>query len=234
MLPGAPMDGGRVLRALLWRHYGDRVRAALAATRVGRFVGFGLIVLGLAEFLLWANVVGGMWLMIIGWFLESAARAEAAATLASAALAGLRVSDVMTPDPDIAPGWNTIQDFVDRVAAHSRVSAFPVVGFDGHFAGIVVTDQLAAVRPQDRAVLRLDQVALAVPPGYLVAPDDPAGSLLGRPPLGGQVAGVVLDQGRVVGLVTTSDVSWAMQRARLRRESGAAPTDQRSGHRVHS
>jgi CBS domain-containing protein len=102
----------------------------------------------------------------------------------------------------------------------SRQGVFPVVGPGGDLAGVVLASQLARVPAGDRNRLRLDQVALAVPPGYLAAPDDPAGPLLIRRPLGGQVAAVVLDGGRVTGLVTVGDLQRALQwrtlaRARL-------------------
>jgi len=215
LLPGAPMDGGRVLRAVLWRRYGDRQRAALAATRAGRFLGYGLMAVGAAEFLLTGNLLGGVWLVLIGWFLESAARAEAGATVAATALSGLRVADVMTPEPELAPGWNTVQDFAASVVARSRQAAFPVVGFDGRLAGIVTSEMLARTRPADRAELRLDQIAVPVPPPYLAAPEDEAARLLTRPPLAGVVAAVVLDGGRVTGIVTADDLTWIIRRSRL-------------------
>lgn len=75
LIPGAPLDGGRVLRAGLWRRWGDRRRAAVAAVRVGVVGGYGLVGLGLAQFLV-AGGVGGLWFVFVGWFIVSAARAE--------------------------------------------------------------------------------------------------------------------------------------------------------------
>ncbi|HEY7362069.1 MAG TPA: hypothetical protein VH642_14720, partial [Streptosporangiaceae bacterium] len=98
-----------------------------------------------------------------------------------------------------------------RAAARSRQDAFPVVGPGGELTGVVLASQLAPIPAGDRARLRLDQVALAVPPGYLAAPDDPAGPLLTRRPLGGQVAAIVLAGGHVVGLVTAGDLQRALQ-----------------------
>jgi Zn-dependent protease len=208
MLPGAPLDGGRVLRAALWRHYGDRRRAAVAAARAGQYLGAGIMGLGAAELLVWA-AWGGLWLMLIGWFLISAADAERRFTAATSALEGVRVADVMTADPHIAHGWITVQDFIDRVAPWSRQDAFPVVDLDGSLAGVVVTDLLARIPPVDRVEFRLDRVALAVPPSYLAAPQDPAGPLLARRPLGGVVLAVVRAGGRIVGMVTVTDLRLA-------------------------
>jgi len=208
MLPGAPLDGGRVLRAALWRHYGDRGRAEVAAARAGQFVGAGIIGLGAAERLLW-RFLGGLWLILIGWFLISAAGAERRFTTASSAPDGVRVADVMTADPLVVHRWITVQDFIDRAAPWARQDAFPVVNVDGGRVGVVVTDLLARIPPVDRVEFRLDRVALAVPPSGLAAPEDPAGPLLARRPLGGMVLAVVLANGRIVGTVTVTDLRQA-------------------------
>jgi CBS domain-containing protein len=208
MLPGAPLDGGRVLRAALWRHYGDRRRAELAAARAGQFLGAGIIALGAAELLLW-SLLGGLWLMLIGWFLINAANAERRFTTASSALDGVRVADVMTADPLGVHGWITVQDFIDRAAPWARQDAYPVVNVEGGLVGVVVTDLLARIPPVDRVELRLDRVALAVPDSYLAAPEDPAGPLLARRPLGGVVLAVVLAGGRIVGMVTVTNLQQA-------------------------
>ena len=216
LLPGAPLDGGRVLRAALWRHYHDRERAERGAARAGRVLGAIIIGLGITELLVLRSP-GGLWLMLIGWFLISAAIAEEQAATAKAAFAGVRVADVMTPHPDLAPGWATVADFIDTVAARSQQDAFPVTGFGGELTGIVLTSQLARIRPADRAQLQLDQAAIAVPPDYRAAPDDPAAPLLTRRPLGGEVVAVVLDGSQVTGMVTVSDLRKALRWRKLTR-----------------
>ncbi|HYA51328.1 MAG TPA: site-2 protease family protein [Streptosporangiaceae bacterium] len=219
LLPGAPLDGGRVLRAALWRHYGDRERAERGAARAGRVLGAALIGFGIGELLAFRSF-SGLWLMLIGWFLITTAAAEEKAAVAKAALAGVRVAAVMTTDPDLAPGWESVSEFIGRVAARSRQDAFPVVGPDGGLTGVVLASQLARIPAGDRARLRLDQVAVAVPPGYRAAPDDPVGPLLTRRPLGGQVAAVVLAGGHVMGLVMADDLQRAL---RWRTPTGARP-----------
>jgi Zn-dependent protease len=214
MLPGAPLDGGRALRAVLWRRYRDRRRAEIAAARAGQFLGAGITVIGAAELLLW-DVLGGLWLMLIGWFLISAADAERRAAVATSALAGLRVADVVTADPQVVQGWITVQDFIDHIAAWPRQDAFPVVDWDGGLVGVVVIDLLARIPSGDRARMRLDRVALAVPPPYLAVPEDPAGPLLAHRPLGGDVMAIVLAGGHVVGIVTVGDLRQAVRRHKL-------------------
>ena len=75
LVPGAPLDGGRVLRSYLWHRHGDRTRATVSAAHAGRYVAFTLIGLGLLEFLLGASI-GGLWLVFIGWFILGASNTE--------------------------------------------------------------------------------------------------------------------------------------------------------------
>jgi Zn-dependent protease len=214
LLPGAPLDGGRVLHAVLWWRYGDRARADQAAKRSGEVLGVVLIAIGVFEAvaLAWA---GGLWLALIGWFLVGAARSEAAARAARDRLAGLRVRDIMTPHPDAAPAWVSIDWFVTTIAGRSRQTAFPVVDLSGAPVGFVEVEMLAAVPVAERGTTRVDKVAVRVPPEHLLGPDDPATVVLERPALGREVIGLVTDAGRVVGMLTTLDVARLMRQAQL-------------------
>jgi Zn-dependent protease len=78
VLPGAPLDGGRLLHAFVWHRHGDPLRATKVATRAGTLLGSALIGIGLAEFAFGTAVGGGLWLVLLGWFLRSSARLEAA------------------------------------------------------------------------------------------------------------------------------------------------------------
>jgi hypothetical protein len=173
MLPGAPLDGGRVLRAALWRRYRDRGKAGLAAARAGSVVGTVIAFAGVAG-LLALGSPDGLWLAMIGLFIVNAAGAEARTAAAVNALAGLRVSDVMTPDPVSAPAAFSVAGFTG-IAARCRQDVFPVAVSGGALAGLVFPGTLASVPPADRTAVTLGQVTVAVPPAYLATPGDPPG-----------------------------------------------------------
>jgi Zn-dependent protease len=180
LLPGAPLDGGRILRGLLWKRYGDRQRASRAAARSGQVLGTGIAAIGVLELLTLRDITGGLWLMLIGWFLVTAARAEQQSEAVRGALAGLRMRDVMLAHPDIGSAWSNAADFTARVVLSSRQSVFPMISFDGGLIGVIFAEALARVPPASRTTTRLGQVVTPVPPAYICRPDAMASSLLGR------------------------------------------------------
>jgi Zn-dependent protease len=219
LLPAAPLDGGRVLRALIWMRSGDRTRGDRVATVAGQVAGTGLAGVGVAQ-LIFLGQTGGLWLMLIGWFLVWAAGREARSRTVQEATAGVRIRDVMGPEPECAAAWRPVGEFAATVAARSRQTVFPVVDFDGEPCGVVTLARLARV-PPSRAGDRTDAVAVALPPAYRAGPDDPVASLADRPPLAGTLLAVVVAGHHVVGLVTADDVGRLVQQSVLR--AGHAP-----------
>ena len=203
LLPGAGMDGGRLVQALAWARSGNRARAAVTATRTGQFAGVLLITGGVAVLAL--GYLGGIWLGLIGLAMLAASRAQAREVLAVTALADLRVRDVL-PEPGAAaaiPGWQTVRSFLDdgtpadstptdgTVAGStvaggtlslgaSGAAAFPLRDFEGHAAGLLTLSQLALV-PADRwDQLRLLDVATPLGQVVTTTLDEPMGRLLAR------------------------------------------------------
>src|SRR5215217_1488326 len=130
LLPAAPLDGGRVLRGLLWRHHGNRVRASVTATRAGVWVGGGLVAYGLlGAFTGWG--IGTLWTALVGWFLVTAARQERDHAVLGSGLAGLRADQVMAPAPAVAPAWFTVDAFLRNYVEPWRATLLPVRSFDG-------------------------------------------------------------------------------------------------------
>ncbi len=198
LLPGAPLDGGRVVRAYLWHRYGDSVRAAVGAAHAGRVVAIILITLGLAEFLA-GGLVGGVWLAFIGWFLFTAAREEEMQVTTRQALAGLRVADAMTANPHAAPGWLTVEDFIQRYVLGDRHSAYPVADRDGSTMGLVTLQQLRQLAPNRRTTTSVREIAVPLDSVPTAAPLEPLSALIERLAAAGHGSrALVIDGGRVV------------------------------------
>ena len=173
-----------------------------------------LILIGLAELFAWRNI-GGLWLMLIGWFLITMARSEQQTDEIESSLSGLHIRDVMVSHPDIGAAWTDVSDFASRVVFSSRQTAFPVVGSDGDLVGVVFADTLAEVPPDDRATTRLREIAVPVPAAYIADPGTDADTLMKQPPLRGELLAAVMDDHLVTGLVTVDELRLAMVRAQL-------------------
>ncbi|MDI3315298.1 MAG: site-2 protease family protein [Mycobacterium sp.] len=206
LLPGAPLDGGRVLKAYLWRRYGDSVRAAVGAAHAGRVVAFILIALGLVEFLAGA-MVGGVWLAFIGWFIFAASHEEEAQVTARQAIANVRVGDVMTADPHTAPADITVEDFIQHYLLGDRHSAYPVADRDGSIIGLITLAQLRGIPPNQRPATLVREAAIPLPRVPTATPGEPLTALLERlrPDIGNRA--LVIDAGRLAGIVSASDLS---------------------------
>jgi Zn-dependent protease/CBS domain-containing protein len=208
MIPAAPLDGGRVLRAALWAWRGDRRSAAIWSARAGRWFGFLLITLGIVRLLFGYGI--GLWWILIGLFVVHVASAEEQQTRLGTALSGMRVADVMTPHPDTAHGDQNVADFLHNVALIRRHSAFPLLDEAGRLQGMVTLNRLRGVAPEEREHTPLRAVACPPAEITLAEPDDLLTNLLPR--LGSCADGraLVYDQGVLVGIVTPSDVSKAV------------------------
>ncbi|MBV9320774.1 MAG: site-2 protease family protein [Mycobacterium sp.] len=205
LLPGAPLDGGQVLRAWLWRRHGDAARAAIGAARAGRTVAVFLISLGLVQFLAGA-MVAGVWMIFIGWFLFTAARTDEGRVLTRSALAGVRVADVMTADPHTAPAWVTVQDFIERYLLGDRHSAYPVQDRNGSISGLITLAQLREVTPSRRSSTMVGEVAMPLDQVSTATPNEPVTTLLERLATDGSSRALVVDAGRIIGIVTATDL----------------------------
>ena len=215
LLPAAPLDGGRVLRGLLWRHHGNRVRASVTATRAGVWVGAGLVGYGLVGAVTgWG--IGTLWTALVGWFLVIAARQEREQALLGGALGrGLRAAQVMTPAPAVAPAWFTVDAFLRNYVEPWQAATLPLRGFDGHPAGVVTAAALYAVPADRRHIVRAGDVAIPMSALVLVGPDQPVADLAARL-AGGRTVAAVVDGGQLLGLITAADLARAAQGERPR------------------
>jgi CBS domain-containing protein len=218
LLPGAPLDGGRVLTAILWRRSGDEALARRQAAHAGQVVGQILIALGVLELALGAGI-GGLWLALIGWFLTSGAHAEAAQIDLIAALEGVHVGDVMTTEVRTVDRNRTVADFVHDEARTTRVSSFPVVDEAGDLRGLVTLRGLRELPRAAWATTTLGSVAVPADALAVARADELLAEAVRRAAAGdGRI--LVVDGRRLVGIVTPSDVTSALEWGALARSRG--------------
>lgn len=147
LLPGYPMDGGRILRALLWWKWGSLERATRAASKTGTAVAICFIAVGIVDFFRGSGL-GGLWTVFIGWFLLEASRESYLEVSLKKELDHIRVSDLMITDPAVVDGRATVQEFVDHELLRTGRRCF-VVRENGTTIGLVTPHD---VRRIDRAV----------------------------------------------------------------------------------
>jgi Zn-dependent protease len=221
MLPALPLDGGRVLRSALWRLKGDFRLATQVAAGIGRGFGFLFIAAGLF-LLIFESSFSGAWLAFLGWFLLQAAAGEARYIAAQEALGDLRVRDLMVRDPVTVPADLSLGRFMDEVAWSRRYTTYPVLE-DGHVVGLLAFRCVAEVpraqwdeRTVRDCMLPRDRVPV-------LHEDERAFDALAELSESGVNRAFVLDDGRLVGFLSITDLARALEvgapRRRPRRRS---------------
>lgn len=215
LVPAAPLDGGRILRGVLWKRRGDRLGASVTAARAGRAFGWLLVVLGLLDFVAGAGG-GGLWLVLVGWFLTNAAGAEEHHAQVRHALGDVRVDQVMTAQPVVVPSDLPVSRLIDDHVFSSRYSSFPLVDRTGRPAGLVTLNRVKQVPADRRGTTTVADIACPLDAVAVARPDESLADLLPR--LAGCSDGraLVLDGERLVGIVSPTDVAHQLEVADLR------------------
>lgn len=169
LLPGYPLDGGRVLRALIWWKTGDAERSTQVAARVGQIVAFGFITVGIVRYFGGAGI-GGLWIAFIGWFLLQAARESYVQVGLAHALEGVRVADVMTRDCPTVEGWMNVQNFVEHELLRTGRRCFMVVD-KGVVAGLITPHEVKQVDRAQWPFKTLDDIMRPLQDLHSVTPE---------------------------------------------------------------
>jgi Zn-dependent protease len=198
VIPAAPLDGGRLVHALLWRLSGDRTKATLRAAVAGRAFGWIAMIAGFYVSL-WN--FSGLWLILIGWFLIAAAGLEAGQARAVARLDGITVGRIMTPDPFTVPASMTAAEFLREMLPRHRHTAYPLIE-DGVVRGVVTAEKIRG-QEADAAI------AAVVEDAERTSAQASLAELLPRLARGRLL---VFDGERLVGIVTPRDLTRALER----------------------
>ena len=198
VIPAAPLDGGRLVHALLWRMTGDRTQATLRAAAAGRTVGWTTMVAG---FYLSLWTLSGLWLILIGWFLVVAAGLEAGHARTRARLDGIPIRRVMTPDPFTVPASMTAAEFLREMLPRHRHKVYPLVD-DGVVRGVVTA---ARIRAQEAGT----RIGTLVEEAHRASVESSLTELLPRL---AKERLLVFDGERLVGIVTPRDLARVLER----------------------
>jgi Zn-dependent protease/predicted transcriptional regulator len=209
MVPGFPLDGGRVARAIMWRLTGDRMRATKNAATAGKWFGWIIMGLGLWELLAFRSL-GGLWLILIGWFLSHLATQSYAQAFAQRMLEPLLVRDLMRTRFDRVPGELSVARFIDECLLQSNQLLWPVM--DGQrCVGTVSLNEIMALPVERRAGTTVGDITRSLKDSGAIDVQMPAVAA-------SQVLAAFQDHpvpvvrgGEVVGLLRGSDIlKWLM------------------------
>jgi predicted transcriptional regulator len=204
LIPGFPLDGGRVLRALIWRFTARYRRATAIAATTGRFLGFLLIFLGVWQALT-GNFISGLWTAFIGWFLESAAGSQLQMEVFKSVLGDHKVYDAMKRDFPQVSGDISLQTIVDRYVL-SGTGRYFVVHTPSGYAGLVTLDSIRKVPRLDWPVTTAAQVMVPVQNLDSTRPDAVLWTALQKMGRDGVNQLPVIEGNGIVGVLTREDV----------------------------
>jgi len=214
MVPAYPLDGGRIARAIVWRLTGNRNRATRVAGRIGE--GFAYLLIGFGVFLaVRGELINGLWLAVLGWFIAQSARSAVASTAFTERIDGITAADIMDAEPVTMSAHLPLSRAEDEYFLRYGWTWFPAVDEQGRFMGVVrkdaVDEQIAAGRP---ALQVAEVVEVGDADGWRVTADRPLETLLGDERLRDRRALMVVDpEGILRGVVTIEQVSRAVTAA---------------------
>jgi Zn-dependent protease/CBS domain-containing protein len=211
LIPGFPLDGGRLFRSLVWYLSKDLRKATRWASYTGRGFGFVLIGLGVLN-LFGGSLVGGMWFIFIGWFLSQAAEASYRQLILRRILEGVRAFEAMTRAPETVRPDLSLRDLVDEYFLRRRYNSFPVESADGCLLGLVTLSQVKQIERDRWPTMRVSEVMKQVGEAVTVRPEDTLADVLTKLESAGVGRALVVEDGRLEGVISRADVAQWLQR----------------------
>ena len=204
LIPGFPLDGGRVFRSIIWKATGSVRRATELAAGVGQLVGYGFLLWGLLR-VFDGDLFGGLWTAAIGWFLQNAAAGSVQQLLFDQRLGGVRVRDAFTPNPITAPPGSSITELIEDYILARKMRAVPIAD-NGRLVGIVTLGDIQKVPPAARTSTTAAEIMTATDALVTIGPNvslREAAEMLAEHSFD-QVP--VVETGRYFGMLTRADV----------------------------
>lgn len=204
LVPGFPLDGGRVLRAILWSSKGDLEWATRISSRAGKVVALAIMLWGFF-YILRGNFIGGIWLIFIGLFLLQAAEAGYRQVLFRTSLSGIRVSQIMRPDVVVVSPDLTLDELVDDYFLKYHYNSFPVV-HKGELVGLITLASVKNVPRSEWVRTPVRHVMIPLDEITILEPGEDAVNALERMVRDGIGRFPVVERGELVGILTRRDI----------------------------
>ncbi len=215
MIPGFPLDGGRVLRAIWWMKSGNLQRATMVASRVGKGFALFLIFFGILQTFT-GNIIGGLWMVFIGFFLQQAAESGSREVLIKNSLSGIRVGDVMTREVVTVHPDDSLQIIVDDYLFRHHCVSFPVVAAS-RLVGMLNLGDIRAIPKEKWRETRVRDVMEPVTQCSIASSAETAIEVLSRMATLGVGRFPVVREGGLVGIISRRDI---MKLMAFKRELG--------------
>jgi Zn-dependent protease/CBS domain-containing protein len=208
LIPGFPMDGGRVVRAFLWRRTGDLLSATRRAAGYGQKIALFFVILGFLS--LFTGFTGGLWMMLIGWFLHTAAQASYQQAGLQQTLNGVKVRDIMTQDIVTMTSDMTVDTAVNEYFLRYGYGGFPVVE-GGKFLGFVTLKEVKDVPREEWRDVKVSEIVVPHDRRWEVSEGDDAVKALELMISEDKGRLVVQEEGRLAGLITRNGIAKYVQ-----------------------
>ncbi len=200
LLPGFPLDGGRVLRSIIWKATGNFKKATRIASSVGQAFAYVFILLGIIGFFT-GNFFNGLWVVFIGWFLLSAAQTASTQVELQSALQGVSVGQVMDPRPFVVPANISVQKLVDRYFLPLGLHSAPVTQGE-YLAGLITLSDIARVARERWSYTPVGHVMRGLQQVYVATSKQPLQEVFQMMDAQSINQVPVVEDGRLVGLLS--------------------------------
>ncbi|OPY04868.1 MAG: putative zinc metalloprotease Rip3 [Syntrophus sp. PtaB.Bin001] len=204
LLPAFPLDGGRVLRSLLWGWKGNLRWATRISSWIGSSFGILLIILGIFS-IFQGNFIGGLWWMMIGFFLRNAAQMSYTQVLTRKVLEGETVRRFMVSRPITVSRALTLEEFINDYVYRYHFKMFPVVSFD-RLVGFITIRQVAEIPKDEWKERTVGEIAKPCTADVTIGPDEDAVHALAIMSRTANSRLLVVDGERLVGIITLKDM----------------------------
>lgn len=211
LIPGFPLDGGRLFRSLVWQMSGDMRKATRWASNSGKI--FGLLLVGYGVYRLFlGDYVGGMWFIFIGWFLSQAAESSYRQMILRRILEEVQAVEAMTRTPETVTPDLTLRDLVDEYFLKRRYNAFPVMDSEGQLLGLITLRQVKDTERDSWPVTTVKDVMMPVSEAVTVHPRDTLADVLSKLEAAEVGRALVVENGRLEGVISRTDLAQWLDR----------------------